>query len=100
VCSVSELALGVLYFAKFNSPLLDHFYLNDPYFLVGTFSFALRDTVEHDDNPDYCVCTITLGEKTFTFLIGFIDTVTVLCGSTSSINFLEFLWDNTVVFSF
>ena len=31
---------------------------------------------------------------------GFFDTVTVPCGSTSSINFMEFLWDNTVVFSF
>jgi len=40
VCSVGELALGVLYFAKFNSTLLDHFYLNDSYFLVGPFSFA------------------------------------------------------------
>ena len=40
LCSVGELALGVLYFAKFNSTLLDHFYLNDSYFLVGPFSFA------------------------------------------------------------
>jgi len=55
VCSVGELALGVFYFAKFNSPLLDHFYLSDPYFHVGAFSFALRESVEHDENPDYYV---------------------------------------------
>jgi len=101
VCSVGELTLSILYFAKVNSPLLDHFYLNDPYFQVGPFSFALRDSEEHDSNPDYYVYIITLGEETFTFLIGFIDTVTcVPCGCISSITFLEFLWDNTVVFSF
>jgi len=66
VCSVGELALVVLYFATLNSPLLDHFYLNDPYFQVGPFSFALRDSVEHDENPDYYVYSITLGEETFT----------------------------------
>ena len=100
VCSVGELALGVLYFAKVNSPLLDHFYLSDPYFHVGPFSFALRDSVEHDENPDYYVYSITLGEETFTCLLGFVDTVTVPCGSTSSNNFMELLWDNKVVFSF
>jgi len=71
VCSVGELALGVLYFAKFNSPLLDHVYLSDPYVQFGPFSFALRDSVEHDENLDYYVYSITLGEETFTCLLGF-----------------------------
>jgi len=56
--------------------------------------------VEHDEDPDYYVYEITLGEETYTCLLGFVDTITVPCGSTSNINFTEFLWDNTVVFSF
>ena len=100
VCSVGELALGVFYFAKVDSPFLDHVFLNDPYFEVGPFSFALRESMEHDDDPDYFVYQVTLGEETYTCLLGFFDTVTVPCGSTSNINFTEFLWDNTVVFSF
>ena len=98
VCSLGELALGVYYFAKVNSPILDHFYLSDPYFHVGAFSFAIRESVKHDENPDYYVYQITLGEETYTCLLGFVSTVTVPCGATSSINFTEFLWDNTVVF--
>ena len=87
---MGELALGIFYFAKVNSPLLDQFYLNDTYFQVGPFSFALRDSEEHDDNPAYYVYTITLGEEAFTFLFGLIDTVTVPCGSTSNIKFWNF----------
>jgi len=86
------------YFAKVNSPLLDHLYLSDPYFHVGDFSFALRESVEHDVNPDYYVYQITVGEEPYTCLLGYVDTVTVPCGFTSSINFTEFLWDNTVFF--
>jgi len=58
---LGELALGVYYFAKVKSPLLDHFYLSDPYFHVGAFSFAIRESVEHDENADYYVYQITLG---------------------------------------
>jgi len=50
--------------------------------------------VEHDDEPDYFVYQITLGEETYTCLLGFVDTVTVPFGSASNINFTEFLWDN------
>ena len=66
VCSVGELALGVFYFAKVNSPFLDSVFLNDSYFEIGPFSFALRESVEHDDLPDYFVYQITLGEETYT----------------------------------
>ena len=100
VCSVGELALGVFYFAKLNSPFLDNVFLNDPYFEVGPFSFALSESIEHDEEPDYYVYQVTLGAETYTCLLGFVDTVTVPCGSASNINFTEFLWDNTVVFSF
>ena len=89
---LGELALGVYYFAKVKSTLLDHFYLSDPYFHVGAFSFAIRESVEHDENPDYSVYQITLSEETYTCLLGFVVTVTVPCGATSSINFTEFLW--------
>jgi len=52
VCSVGELALGVFYFAKVNAPLLDHYYLSDPYLYIGDFSVALRESVEHDKVHD------------------------------------------------
>ena len=60
VCSVGDFTLSVLYIAKVNSPLLVHFYLNDPYFQAGPFSFALHDSEAHDANPDYYVYQITL----------------------------------------
>ena len=48
--------------------------------------------------PDYSVFEITQGDEKVRVLIGVVDTVTVTCGSQSSINFLEFLWDNTLIF--
>jgi len=46
------------------------------------------------------VLAITQGEETVRFLIGVVDTDTTTCGSKSNINLLEFLWDNTLIFSF
>jgi len=51
------------------------------------------------DRPDYSVFDFTQGEETVQFLIGVVDTVTITCGTNSSINFLVFLWDNTLIFA-
>ena len=48
--------------------------------------------------PHYSVFAITQGEETV--LIGVVDTHTTPCGSKSNINLLEFLWGNTMIFSF
>jgi len=50
--------------------------------------------------PDYSVFEITQGEETVRVLIVVLDTVTVIYGSQSCINFLEFLCDNTLIFAF
>ena len=90
---------SLLYIARFDFPILVNIYTKVPCFQIAPFTFNLTESERYVEFPDYSVFEITQGKETVRFLIGVVDTVTVTCGSQSSINFLEFLWDNTLIFA-
>jgi len=92
--------LSLLYIARVDSPILDNIYNKEPSFQIRPFTFTLTESERYMDFHDYSVFAITQGDETVRFLIGVVDTVTITCGSKSNINFLEFLWDNALIFSF
>jgi len=92
--------ISLLYFARVDSPILENIYNKVPSFQIGTLTFTLTEAERYEYFTDYSVFAITLGEETVRVLIGVADTTSNICGSKSSINLLEFLWENTLVFSF
>ena len=92
--------LSLLYFARVASPILDSIYNKVPSFQIGPFSFVLTDNEHFENFHDYSVYAITLLEETVEVLIGVAETSTITCGSKSSINFLEFLGESTIIFAF
>jgi len=99
VFSTGVTRLSLLYNARVDSPILDNIY-KVPSFQIGPFTFVLTDSERFDDFNDYSIYAITQGKETVQFLIGVVDTATITYGSKSSINLLEFLWDNTLIFVF
>ena len=100
VFSTAGPRLSLLYLARVDSPLLDSIYNKVPFFQIGPFSFILTDNERFENFHDYSVYAITLLEDTVGVLIGVVETSTITCGSKSSINFLEFLWESTIIFAF
>jgi len=100
VFSTGGTRLSLLYIARVDSPILDNIYNKVPSFQIGPFTFVLTNSERFDDFNDYFMYAITQGEETVQLLIGVVDTATITCGSKSSINLLEFLWDNTLIFAF
>ena len=92
--------LSLLYISRVDSPILDNIYNNVHSFQIVPSAFTLTESQRYVDRPDYFVFDITQGKVTVRFLIGVVDTVTISCGTKSSINFLEFLWDNTLICAF
>ena len=90
----------LLYFARINSPILGNIYNKVPSLQIGSFSFVLTDNEHFENFHDCSVYAIILWEETVQMLIGVVDTSTITCGSKSSINFLEFLWDTTLIYAF
>jgi len=86
------------YIPSTDSPILDNIYNKLPSFQIGPFTFALTALEQFENYRDYSLFAITQGEETVQFLLGVVDSVT--CGAKSSINFLDFLWDTSVMFAF
>jgi len=99
VFSTGGIRLSLLYIARTDSPIVDNIYKNVPSFQVGPFTFALSASQDKDINPDYNVYALIFGEDTVELLIGLVD-VTDNCGSRSSINLMEFMWESTIIFAF
>ena len=88
----------LLYISRTDSPILDNIYNKVPSFQIGPFTFSLTALEQFVNYRDYSMFNITQGAETVQLLIGVVDSVT--CGTNSSINLLELLWDTTVLFAF
>jgi len=97
VFSTGGNVVSLLYIAGTDSPILDNIYKLLS-FQIGPFTFALTALELFANYRDYSLFAITQGEETVQLLLGVVDSVP--CGAKSSINFLEFLWDTSVIFTF
>lgn len=92
-------AIGALYIARTTSNLLDNIYRKAYTFKIGDFQFRLTEWGEYENFSDESIYAITFQDVTVNFSLTIVD-VSVSCGSKSSINFTEFIWDYICSFTF
>jgi len=95
---VERLRLSTLCIARTDSPILDNIYRKFPNFEIGPFKFHMTTEEDYASLPDYSVYEITHDGVTVPFYITVVD-VYVHCGSKSSINLAEFMWENSSMFA-
>jgi len=83
---------AVICIAKTNSTILDPLLRRSQKFTIGPFEFRLRE--EQVNTPDY-----TYEDISVPFQIVAIDTL-IECERHSSLNFVEFIWNNLGIFRF
>ena len=82
--------------AKTNSTILDPLLRRIQKLMIGPYEFHLHE--EQVNIPDYIFYEITYEDISVSFQIVAIDT-SIECGPHSSLNFVEFIWNNLGVFS-
>ena len=95
---IDRLRVSQLCIARTDSPILDN-YRKFPTFEIGPFRFSITAEEDYASFPDYSVYEITHEGVTVHFYITVVD-VSVHCGSRSSINLAEFMWENACIFVF
>jgi len=96
---VDRLRLIQLCIARTDSHILDNIYRKFPTFETGPFRFRITAEDEYTNYPDYSVYEITHDGVTVSFLLAALD-VSVHCGSKSSVNLADFMWENACIFAF
>ena len=85
--------------ARTDSPILDNIYRKLPTFERGPLRFRITAEQEYTDYSDYSVYEMTHDGVTIPFLLAVVD-VSLHCGSKSSFNLAEFMWENACIFAF
>ena len=91
--------IGTLYIARTTSMLMDNIYRKAYAFEICDFQFVRNDWLINENFPDQSIYAITLEDVTVNFSLTVVD-VSVPCGSKSSINFTQFVWDYICSFTF
>ena len=90
--------IGGLHIDKISSSILENFYRKPETFVIEPFRFRIVERQEYEAFPDYSNYEITFEDVTLAFSVTIIDDSTfydepVYCGSRSSINFSEIIWE-------
>jgi len=96
---VDTIKLRQLYIARTDSPILDNIYRKFPTLEIEPFRFRITAEEEYASFPDYSVYEITHDGVMVHFLLTVVD-VPVHCGSNSSINLAELMWENAGILAF
>jgi len=94
----TRLVVGGLHIIRTDSTILDNIYRRVHRFEIGTFRFRLTEWLEYERFPDYSIYDLTHEGVTVPFQITILD-VCAQCGSPSSINLAEFIWEYVSVFA-
>jgi len=93
----TRLVIGGLHIARTDSTILENIYRKVRTFEIGPLEFRLTEWLEYESFPDYSMYDITHEGVMVPFQITIVD-VSAYCGSRSSIDLAEFIWECVCVF--
>ena len=81
-----------LHIARTPSTIVDNIYRKAHIDVIGPFQFRRTEWLEYEGFPDFSIYDITFQGVTVSFSMTIVD-VSTSCGSSSSINLTEFIWE-------